>query len=79
MQHSLQSGSTEYIDLRETWFTPDVEEYPIKTPAHVPIVTPENNIYLITLSQSTQQVQESEFNKGFSVSEVIERPVSEGI
>ena len=36
-----QIGSQENIDLKNTWFNPDLEEYPIETPTHVPIVTSE--------------------------------------
>ena len=42
VQHISKSGSQENIDLRDTWFTPDLEENPIETPTHVPRVTPES-------------------------------------
>ena len=31
------------IYLEDTWFTPDLEEYPIETPRHELGVAPENN------------------------------------
>ena len=45
----------------------------------MPIVALENNINIITPSQYLQQVQESPVREGASVSEVIERPASEGV
>ena len=39
VQRRSQSGAQDNIDLKDTCFTPDLEEYPIKTPNHVPIVT----------------------------------------
>ena len=62
VQHISQSGAQENIDLKYTWFTPYLEEYPIETPTHVPRVTPESPV-----------------SEGASVSEVIKRPVSEGV
>ena len=29
-----QIGAPENIDLKDTWFTTDIEEYPGKTPSH---------------------------------------------
>ena len=40
VQHSSKSGAPENIELKDTWFTPDLEEDPRKTPTHVPIVAP---------------------------------------
>ena len=50
VQHSAQSSATENIDLKDTWFTPDIEEYPRETPSHDPSVDPENNDKMITSS-----------------------------
>ena len=74
-----QSGALDNIDLKDTWFTPDLEEYPIETLAHVPRVAPENNMNMIILLQFVQQVKESPFIEGESVSQVIKHPVSEGV
>ena len=43
-------GAPYNIDLKDTWFTLDLEEAPSETPTHVPRVTPENNKNMITLS-----------------------------
>ena len=43
MQSSSQSGAPDNIYLKDTWFTPDIEEYPRKTPSHEPSIAPENN------------------------------------
>ena len=50
LQRSSQSGATENIDLKDTWFTPDLEEDHRETPTHVPRVTPENNRNMTTYS-----------------------------
>ena len=42
--------SLDIIGLKETWFTPYIEEDPRETPTHVLIVTPDNNLNIITLS-----------------------------
>ena len=59
-----------------TWFTLDLEEYPIKTPTHVLIFVSENNKIIITPSQPVKQVHESPVSKGASFYEVIECTVS---
>ena len=53
VHHSSQSGAQENIDLMDTWFTPDLEEYPSKNPTHELIVALEN----FTLLQSTSHAQ----------------------
>ena len=50
VQHSSQSGTPENIDIKDTWFTTDIEGYTIETPTHVPRVAPENNRNMITSS-----------------------------
>ena len=55
--HRSQSGAPYNIDLKDTWFIPDIEEVPSKNPTHVMIVAPENNRNMVMLSQSVQQVQ----------------------
>ena len=41
VQRISQSGAQENIDLKDTWFTTDIEEDPIENPTHIPRVTPE--------------------------------------
>ena len=79
VQHRSQSGAPENIDLNDTWLTPDLDEDTRETPTRVPIVAPENNIDMITLLQTVQQLQESTFRKGASLSEVIKLTVYEGV
>ena len=38
VQHCSKSGVLENIDLKDTWFTTDLEEDPSKTPRHEPIL-----------------------------------------
>ena len=40
VQCSSKSGALDNIDFKDTWFTRDIEEYPIKAPTHVPRVLP---------------------------------------
>ena len=51
-------SSTEIIDLEDTWFTPNLEEYPIKTPGHYPSITPDNNNKTPMLLKSKLHVHE---------------------
>ena len=78
VQHISQSGATYNIDLKDNWFTLDLEEDYSKTSTHVPRIKPENNRNTITPSQPVKQVQKSPVREGLSVSEVIKRPVYEG-
>ena len=48
LQLISQSGVLDNIYLKDTWFTPDIEEDPSKNPNRVPIVAPENNRNMIT-------------------------------
>ena len=41
VQLRSQSGAPENIDLKDTWFTPDLEGDPSETPNHMPRVVPE--------------------------------------
>ena len=43
VQSISQSGAPDNIDLKDTWFTPYLDEGPSKTPTHVPRVASENN------------------------------------
>ena len=51
MLHRSQSGATDNIDLKDNWFNPDLEEGPIKTPSHKPIIAPDNINKMITFLQ----------------------------
>ena len=79
MQCSSQSGARDNIDLKDTCFTPDLEEYPIETPSNEPIVAPDNNNNMLMSSQFLLHIQESTNIEGASVSEVIEHPYPEGV
>ena len=52
VQCSSQRGAPENIDLKDTWFTPDLEDDPRKTPRHEPIIVPisENKNNTLALS-----------------------------
>ena len=52
VQDSSQRIASENIDLKDTWFTPDLLEDPRENPRHEPSVAPENNNKTLTLSQS---------------------------
>ena len=79
VQISSQSGSSENIDPKDTWFTPYLEEDPIETPTHMPRVAPENTINTFTSSKSVQQVHVRTFSEGAQFYEVIKLPVSKGV
>ena len=79
MKLSSQSGEPEYIDLKHTCFTPDLEEDPRKTPSHKPSVAPDNINKMLMLLQSEPHVQGSPACEGALVSEVIGHPTSEGV
>ena len=59
MQGSSHSNIPENIDLKDTWFTPDLEEDPRETLSHEPSVAKENNNKMLTLSHSVLHVQYS--------------------
>ena len=59
MQRRSESGAPDNNDLKDTWFTPYIEEYPSKTSTHVPRVAKENIRNITTSSQSLKQVQVS--------------------
>ena len=40
VQRRSESGAPDNNDLKDTWFTPYIEEYPRETPTQVPKVTP---------------------------------------
>ena len=43
VQQSSQSGAHENIDINDTWFNPDLDEYTRETPRHESSFAPENN------------------------------------
>ena len=57
VQYNSQSGAQEKIDLKYTWFTPDIEEDPRKPPTHATSIAPENNNNTFTSPQSKTHVQ----------------------
>ena len=61
MQRISQSGAQDNIDLKDTWFTPDLEEDPIENPTHVPIVTPESKV---SEGESVSEVIKHPFSEG---------------
>ena len=79
VQCSSHRGATESTDLKDTWFTPYLEEYPIKTPIHKLIITPDNNNKTPMCLLSKTHVQVSPTREGASTSEVYGRPASEGV
>ena len=40
VQRRSQRGETENIELKDTWSTPDIEEYTIETPRHETRIAP---------------------------------------
>ena len=79
LQHSSQSGALENINLKDTWFTTDIEKYPRETPTHMPRVSPKNNGNMITSLHPVQKCQEITVSKGSPVSEAIKCPLSDGV
>ena len=79
VQRISQSGSQENIDLKDTWFTPDLEEDPRKPPSQELSVAPENNNKTITSPRSKTHAQESPDSKGSPIYEVIECTASKGV
>ena len=57
VQRISKRGAPNNIDLKDTWFTPDLNEYPIETQSHEPSVAPGNNINMLTLSHYGPYVQ----------------------
>ena len=66
VQRSLQIGAPQNIELRETWFTPYLEEDPSENPNNEPRVFPENNRNTLTALQYEPQVKESTVSEGES-------------
>ena len=77
VQCSSQRSATENIDLKDTWFSIDLDKYPVKTPCHEPIIALENSNKTLTPSQSESHAHEGTSSKGASDSEVDEHTSSE--
>ena len=75
VQRSSKIGVLDNIDLKDTWFNPDLEEDPSATPIHDPSIAPEN----ATFSKSVPHVQKGPASKGSSVSELFECPASKEV
>ena len=73
-----QIGAPENINLKDTWFTQNVEEYTSKPPSQDPSVAPENNNNMFTPSKSVPHVKSSPARKGETFSEVIKCPAPKG-
>ena len=71
---SSQSGALKNISLEDTWFTPELEEYPRETLIHKPIFKLEKNRNTITLLQYVPHVQDITTRKGAPVDEVMKYP-----
>ena len=72
VQCRSQIGAPDKIDLRDTWLTTNLEEYPSYTPSDEPSVSPNNNNIMLTLLQPVINVQEIPSSEGSPVSDVIE-------
>ena len=70
MQRISKSSAPENIDLKDTWFNPDLGEDPRKTPSHNPRVAPDNNNKTLTSPQSEPHVQEGPASEKESSSEL---------
>ena len=79
VQRSSQSGVSENVDLKYTWFAPYIEEYPIKTPSCDPSVASDNNNEMIMLLQYKPHAQEIPASKGSLVTALIECPAYTGV
>ena len=79
MQRRSQSGAPDNIDLQDTWFNPDLEEYPRKNPINKPSTATENNNNTLMSLKYVLHAQQSTSSKGVPVSIVIERLASEGV
>ena len=79
VQQRPKSGAQDNIDLKDNWFTPDLEEDTIDTPSHEPIVSPENNNSMLKSLQSILHLKASTDSEGAYVSEVIKHTDYEGV
>ena len=77
VQRISKSGALKNIDLKDTWFNPDLQKDTRKTPSNEPKVAPDNIRNMLTLLQSVLHAQKSTANEEESVSEVIEHSASE--
>ena len=58
VQRISQRGALENIDIKDTWFTPDLEEYTRKTQRHEPSINPDNSKKTLMLLQSKLHLHE---------------------
>ena len=79
MQHIPQSGATENIDLKDTWFNPDLEEYTRENPRHEPSVVTDNNNKPLTSPQYEPHAQEIPASKGAYAYNLHELPAYKGV
>ena len=79
VQHISQSGALDNIDLNDSWFTPDLEECPSKTPRHIPSIAAENRNKNLTSLQSRAHIHEVPNSKGASASYSQKLPVPKGV
>ena len=56
VQCRSQIGAPDKIDLRDTWLTTNLEEYPSYTPSDEPSVSPNNNNIMLMLLQDVLHV-----------------------
>ena len=75
--HCISQSFEPYnVYLKDTWFTPDLDQDTSKTPSHEPSVSSENNNKMLTPPQFEPHLHESLVRKGVSASEVYEHPAS---
>ena len=56
VQHISQRVAPDNIELKDTWFDPDLEVDPSETPSHEPSIAPENHNNMLMLLQSVPHV-----------------------
>ena len=75
-QHISQNGAPDNIELKNNWFTLDLEEDPRKIRRHKVIFAPDNNNKTLMSLQSEQNLYEIPDSKGESAYELLECPVT---
>ena len=79
VQLSSQIEASENIYLKDTWFTPDLDENLSKTPSHDLSVAPGNNNNTLMPSHYILHTQESMASKRSPFSEMIDHTASKGV
>ena len=77
VQRISSRSALDNIELKDTLFTPNIEEFCSETPSHEPIVAPENNNKTLTLPQYKPHVKYSPVIEGVSAYKVHEHTYSE--